>query len=125
MPEAIATWQSELTAVLLEPGFQLCSRRLVCRGNVLREKLHFLRHAPLNDCVAFVQTHNQTLTIQDLFLDFVLYHRLKLFWSWRAMPLSFEVRCHRAKLVERKDNLRRRLNSDPSVLVGIESEEHD
>jgi hypothetical protein len=100
MPEAIAARQGEPTAVLLEPGFQLCCRGLLRCGNVLREKLHFLRHAPLDNGVVLVQPHDQALTIQDLFLDFVLHHGLKFLWSWRTMPLRFEVRRHRAKLVQ-------------------------
>src|SRR5262245_46523461 len=87
VPEAIATRQGEFVGVLREPGFQLCGRWLVRCANVLREKLHFLRHAPLDDGVVLVQPHGQALTIEDLFLDFVLYHGLKLLWSWRTLPL--------------------------------------
>src|SRR5262249_50409801 len=124
MAKAIATRESKLIVVLLEPRFQLCSQGFVCRCNILYEKLHLLCHASFYDCVALVQPHDEALTIQDLFLDCVFYHRLKLLWSWRPMPLSFEVSRNRAKLVERNDNLRRRFNPNPpSVDIGIGAEE--
>src|ERR1700731_4600715 len=100
MSEADALRKRELIAVLLVPPLQHGGGWLLHGRQVLAEKLHLLRHAPLDDSVVFVQTHLQALSIENLFLHLAFHQALEFFRSRRAAPLGLEVDSHLAQIVE-------------------------
>ena len=89
-------------------------------GDILRQELHLLRHAALDDGVVLVEPHRQRLAIENVLANLVLHHRLKLGRGRRTMPLRLEIDLHLAQLIHAHDDLLRRFHSRASAVdVGV------
>ena len=77
----------EAIGILLEPGPEFFSRRIVKSSEVLDEKLHLLCQSAFDDDVFLIQTQRKRLPVKDLLVDLVFDETTHILGSGRRASL--------------------------------------
>ena len=123
MPECSAIGERKFLRIFSVPRLEFFGGGFVRRGYVFRQKLHFLRHAPLHDGVVLIQSHREALAIQNFLADESFHQSAEFFRRRLAMPLRDEGDVELADIVEADDDLMVHVTALPAVHVAVDDEQ--
>ncbi len=109
MAKAEPRRRRENRRVLVKPSPKLGFRRFAGCSDVLRQELHFLRHATADDFVVSVESKCQRFPVEDLLPDLVVDKGIQFLSGGLPTPLRLEERDQAGKLIQREDDLPGRL----------------